>query len=224
MVSSARKPRTTARPLTSATENTFENTFEDQSFFQGSNDVSDLTEESRTQAPDSRLGQPLRVCLACGEEDPSAASPGSSTLCSHSEIAVFAAATKSMLDAVDRLQSTMDELSRRRKTLDTILRSATQSNEAVVDRATPAEVTHELSTQCEKCEEREAQERAEAERKRAKREQRGTRAKRAPEGASLESAPCVEAKLPTQFVLEFSPPNVSSATTEQQVSDEDQEC
>ncbi len=177
------------------------NTLNEDTFFDASTDAMEMP-ESRG---DLRLGQPIRVCVVCGEEDPSR----DSTTCLHNEVAVFAEATKAILDAVDRLQSTMSELSRRRKALSAVLRSATQNNEAVVDRfddATPGPLSAALGSPatCERCEERDAQERIElAIKQERKASRRAVKRNPTPPSKPME---------PTQFALEFSPSSATETT------------
>ena len=102
------------------------NSVSEDTFFDSSADAVE-TPETR---PDRRLGESVRVCIFCGEEDPTR----DSTTCSHQEVAVFAEASSATLHAIDRLQSAVAELGRRRKALGAVLRSAAQNNEAVVDR------------------------------------------------------------------------------------------
>jgi hypothetical protein len=122
----------------------------DDAFYDGV----ELLDEPRAPRADRRLGQPLRFCMLCGEQDP--VQHGAQDLCLHGEIAVFAECSQSVLDAMDRLQASVAELTRSRKVTDSVVRAAVQQRDAVVDRreiVTPLP-TPILETACETCAER----------------------------------------------------------------------
>lgn len=92
----------------------------------------DVAVIEQSASRDERDGEPLRVCLACGEEEPSAGP------CAHREVAVFAAATAAAFEAAARVRRAMDELSRARRSLATIAHAAVGAGEAVLDEAPEA--------------------------------------------------------------------------------------
>lgn len=85
---------------------------------------------------DERAGEPLRVCLACGDEDPSDALEGAS--CQHTEVAVFAEAPAEAIAAADRVRRALAELAKAQRALSGMARGAVTAGEAVIDERAPA--------------------------------------------------------------------------------------
>jgi hypothetical protein len=125
-----------------------------------------VVDRSADREPD-RTGEPLRVCLACGEEEP--ASDGA---CAHDEVAAFAEAPATVFEAAERVRRAMAELVKAQRALSGLARSAAASGEAVID---VREREHASSTApsepapCAACAERAAFEARDHERARAKR-------------------------------------------------------
>jgi hypothetical protein len=117
-----------------------------------------------------RSGEPLRVCLACGEEDPG--EPGVS--CAHREIAVFAEAPQSAHSSAERVRKAMIELAKAQRALSGVARGAVSDGTAVIDeRPEPArESTPSEPPPCPACAERAAMDAALADRAKPRRPKR----------------------------------------------------
>jgi hypothetical protein len=114
-----------------------------------------------------RGGEPLRVCLECGEEDPSTDGVGP---CPHREIAAFAEAPDSAVDAAERVRRAMLELAKAQRALSAVARSAVTASAAVIDERAPAPVIAPVEAQpCVVCAERAAFEARDNERSKVKR-------------------------------------------------------
>jgi len=103
----------------------------DDSNVDGAFDDGAFSVDRDRRATDERSGEPLRVCLSCGEEDPSeavAAGP-----CAHAEVAVFSEAPSEAIAAADRVRRAMAELGKAQRALSGLARSAVTSGEAVID-------------------------------------------------------------------------------------------
>jgi hypothetical protein len=117
-----------------------------------------------------RAGEPLRACLLCGEEEPSA-----DGACAHDEVAAFAEAPATVFEAAERVRRAMAELVKAQRALAALARSAVTVGEAVIDARTrepAASVTASEPAPCAACAERAAFEardhkRAKVRRKRA---------------------------------------------------------
>ncbi|MFO0556417.1 MAG: hypothetical protein U0269_00215 [Polyangiales bacterium] len=125
-----------------------------------------VVDRSADREPD-RAGEPLRVCLTCGEEEP--ASDGA---CAHDEVAAFAEAPATVFEAAERVRRAMAELVKAQRALSGYARSAAAGGEAVIDERPRAQATSAAPSEpapCAACAERAAFEARDHERARAKR-------------------------------------------------------
>jgi hypothetical protein len=117
-----------------------------------------------------RSGEPLRVCLACGEEEPN--EPNVS--CAHREVAVFAEAPQSAHAGAERVRKAMLELAKAQRALSGVARGAVSDGTAVIDeRPEPArEPIEREPPPCPACAERAAMDAALADRVKPRRPKR----------------------------------------------------
>jgi hypothetical protein len=94
-----------------------------------------------------RAGEPLRVCLACGEEDPG----GPDGPCPHTEVAAFAEASSSVVESARRLREAWNALEKGRRALSTLTRGAVADGGAVIDERAVAPVPSEPAPPCPGC-------------------------------------------------------------------------
>lgn len=152
-----------SKPASSAGDERSQDEFVDPSF----DDV--IVVDRSAERELERAGEPMRVCLACGEEEPS-----SDGACAHDEVAAFAAAPTTVIDAAERVRRAMSELVKAQRALSAIARSSVTSGEAVIDERVKVSEASAKSepVECAVCAERAAFEardhdRAKARRKRA---------------------------------------------------------
>lgn len=117
-----------------------------------------------------RAGEPFRVCLLCGEEDP--ASHGA---CAHEQVATFAKAPATVFEASERVRRARVELFKAQRTLLNLVRSAAAVGEVLIDErvkesaviAAPSEPAPRFAWAEHKAFDAQKHERARAKRKRA---------------------------------------------------------